>query len=80
MDAAKMRAYVERWSEVAEFERAERRRLGPRPELAVQAALDLIGAFGRRFGWLTPADPLRRQENERVAESWSRLRTAAGRG
>ena len=75
-----MRAYVEKWGEVAEFERAERQRLGPRPELAIQAALDLIGAFGTRFGWPAPEDALRRRENERVAENWSRLRTAAGRG
>lgn len=74
------RAYVEKWKEIAEFEREERRRLGPRPKLAVRASLDLIGAFGKTFGWPVSEDALTRQENERVAESWSRLRAASGHG
>lgn len=74
------RAYTEKWEEIADFEREERRRLGPRPELSVRASLDLIGAFGRMYGWPPPKDALTRQENARVAESWSRLRAASGHG
>jgi hypothetical protein len=57
----------------------ELRRIGPRPEEAIQASLKLIDVAGDLYGWPLPEDPITAREDAEARERWARIRAYYGK-
>ncbi len=66
--------WVAGFEETAKLERAEKRRVGPRPEWAVEAALQLIDFYGSLHGWPPALDRSGVRRRNETEEQWARLK------
>jgi hypothetical protein len=73
LDPSQVRRWMANFAVAKEVERDLVQQDGPRSAWSVETALSLIAATAQTIG-ITPADPLREQQEAAVRLVWARLR------
>ena len=74
MTAAQVRAWIEGFEAIDRIDREEMSRLGPNPKWSITISLSMIEAARASGRPLT--SPHREEEDEKVRQSWEKLRAA----